>query len=272
MAGLVGYLVAGVRGQAQVTAADPAWTRNARAIHATFTGVAGTLALFGDSITESLAFWAPLAEVRGPAPPAIEAAFLRVKARLRPECWSQWRGEGFGNASKTTVAWGRQNVDRWLGTLRPEVALIMFGSNDLPARDQSGYPRALTEVAKACISRGTIPILSTLPPRSGLAREAAAFSDVVRSVAAELDVPLIDYHAAILARRPDDWDGSTIAAPGSDPYEVLTLISGDGVHPSNPAKYFKDYSDEALRISGFGLRTAQALLAYDQVISIISNP
>jgi hypothetical protein len=53
---------------------------------------------------------------------------------------------------------------------------------------------------------------------------------------------------------------------------VLTLISGDGVHPSNPARYFKDYSDEAVRTSGFGLRTAQALLAYDEVISIISGP
>ena len=148
----------------------------------------------------------------------------------------------------------------------------MFGSNDLPDRDQRGYRKALVEVAEACIKRGTVPIVSTVPPRSGLAAEAAAFSQIVRAVAKELDIPLIDYHAAILERRPDDWDGSTIAVPGSDPYEVLTLISGDGVHPSNPAKYFKDYSDEALRISGFGLRTAQALLAYDEVVSIISNP
>ncbi|WP_157898562.1 SGNH/GDSL hydrolase family protein [Luteitalea pratensis] len=268
--GLIGCLGAGTPVGAQDTAAEPTWARNARAIHGSFTGPPGTLALFGDSITESLAFWAPLAEERKPAPPNIEAAFARVKARLRPECWSEWRGEAFGNASKTTVAWARQNVDRWLETLKPEVALIMFGSNDLPDRDQRGYRIALVAVAEACIKRGTVPIVSTVPPRSGLAAEAAAFSQNVRVVARELDVPLIDYHAEILARRPLDWDGTTAAAPGGDPYEVLTLISGDGVHPSNPARYFKDYSDEALRISGFGLRTAQALLVYDAVISVIN--
>ena len=272
LGGLIGFIGAGPRVGGQVTSAEPRWARNARAIHGSFTGSPGTLALFGDSITESRAFWAPLAEERKPAPPAIEAAFARVKARLRPECWSKWRGQAYGNAPATTVAWARQNVDRWLETLRPEVALIMFGSNDLPNRDQRGFRKSFSEVAEACIKRGTVPILSTLPPRSGLAAEAAAFSGIVRAVAAQLDVPLIDYHAEILARRPNDWDGSIAAAPGADPYEALTLISGDGVHPSNPAKYFKDYSDEALRTSGFGLRTAQALLAYDEVVSIISGP
>ena len=267
--GLIGCFGVGTRLSAQLIPAG--WARNIRVIHGSFSGSPGTLALFGDSITESLAFWAPLAEERKPGPPAFEAAFARVKARLRPECWNEWRGEAFGNASMTNVAWARQNVDRWLETLKPEVALILFGTNDLPDRDERGYRRSLTEVAEACIKRGTVPMLSTLPPRSGLAREAATFSDIVRRAAAQLDVPLIDYHAEILKRRPNDWDGTTAAVPGGNPFEVLTLISGDGVHPSNPAMYFKDYSDEALSISGFGLRTAQALLAYDEVVSIISG-
>ena len=270
--GLIGFFAAGTRMGARGIPAEPGWARNARAIHGSFTGSPGTLALFGDSITESRAFWSPLAEERKPAPPEIEAAFARVNARLRPECWSDWRGEAYGNLSMTTVDWARRNVNRWLETLKPEAALIMFGSNDLPDGDQRGYRKSLMEVAEACIKRGTVPILSTLPPRSGLVGEAAAFSGIVRAVTAQLDVALIDYHAEILRRRPNDWDGTTAFTPGSDPYEVLTLISGDGVHPSNPARYFKDYSDEALRTSGFGLRTAQALLAYDELISIISGP
>jgi hypothetical protein len=272
LGGLIGCVVTRARVGMLAAQAEPKWASNARAIHRSFSGVPGTLALFGDSITESRAFWAPLNEERQPAPPLIEDAFARVKARLRPECWSEWRGEAYGNLSMQTVGWARRNVERWLETLKPEVALIMFGSNDLPDRDQRGYRKSLTEVAEACIKRGTVPMLSTLPPRSGLAAEAAAFSGIVRAVAAQLDVPLVDYHAEILTRRPNDWDGSIAAAPGEDPYEVLTLISGDGVHPSNPARYFKDYSDEALRTSGFGLRTAQALLAYDEVISILSEP
>lgn len=57
--GLIGCLGAGTPVGAQDTAAEPTWARNARAIHGSFTGPPGTLALFGDSITESLAFWAP---------------------------------------------------------------------------------------------------------------------------------------------------------------------------------------------------------------------
>src|SRR5687767_14102471 len=40
--------------------AEPAWVRPMRQVHARFTGKAGSFALFGDSITVSLAFWAPL--------------------------------------------------------------------------------------------------------------------------------------------------------------------------------------------------------------------
>ena len=47
-------------------------------------------------------------------------------------------------------------------------------------------------------------------------------------------MPLIDYQAEILKRRPDDWDGALPKfkdVPGSE-YEVPTLIARDGVHPS----------------------------------------
>src|SRR5438067_1167175 len=40
-------------------AADPEWVGPMRAVHAKFTGTPGTLGLFGDSITDSRAFWAP---------------------------------------------------------------------------------------------------------------------------------------------------------------------------------------------------------------------
>ena len=52
-------------------------------------------------------------------------------------------------------------------------------------------------------------ILSTIPPRHGFAGKSAAFAEVARKVARELSVPLVDYHAEILKRRPNDWDGAT---------------------------------------------------------------
>jgi len=60
---------------------------------------------------------------------------------------------------------------------------------------------------------------------------------------------LVDYCDEILTRGPFNWDGASAelnAIPG-DTYEVPTLISRDGVHPSNPKIFFKDFSDGAVR-------------------------
>ena len=73
-------------------------------------------------------------------------------------------------------------------------------------------------------------------------------------MARKLQIPVIDYQAEILRRRPKDWDGRLEKfGPVKDVYEVPTLISGDGVHPSNPKKYQNDFSQEALDGSGYNL-------------------
>jgi len=47
---------------------------------------------------------------------------------------------------------------------------------------------------------------------------------------------------------------------------VATLISKDGVHPSNPKNFSGDYSEEGLKSNGFVLRNYLTLLAYGEVI------
>jgi hypothetical protein len=86
-------------------------------------------------------------------------------------------------------------------------------------------------------------------------------------------VPLIDYFAEILKRRPDDWDGALPkfkGTPGGE-YEVPTLLARDGVHPSNPSK-FRDYSAESLRSNGYVLRNYLSLLSYADVIRRVLRP
>ena len=81
-------------------------------------------------------------------------------------------------------------------------------------------------------------------------------------------MPLSDYHGEIIQRRPDDWDGSLPQfkdTPGGV-YEVGTLISRDGVHPSNPREFTGDFSEKALAIHGFGLRDYLTLLSYAKVV------
>jgi len=111
-----------------------------------------------------------------------------------------------------------------------------------------------------------VVILSTLPPRHGMAEKSAVYADAVRKIAREMKVPLTDYHAEILKRRPDDWDGAADKFKGHEGYDVPTLISRDGVHPSHPVKFRDDYSEEALNANGFSLRNYLVLMKYAEVI------
>jgi hypothetical protein len=79
----------------------PHWVEPMRKVHAKFTGRKGTFALFGDSITVSMAFWAGLPHDRKHMPPEGEKAFDLVNGHMLKECWAGWRGAA---ASATTAA------------------------------------------------------------------------------------------------------------------------------------------------------------------------
>jgi lysophospholipase L1-like esterase len=248
-------------------AADPEWVAPTKKVHARFSGTPGTLALFGDSITVSLAFWAPLrGEPKGMSK-EMEAAHKLVKDYMRPEGWDKGRGAKYGNEGGMTIRWAHENGAKWLKDHNPEVAVIMFGTNDLGALEETEYATQTAEVVDRCLKNGTVVILTTPPPRSGLLDKSRQFAEAVRRVAKDKKVPLIDYHAEILKRRPVDWDGALPKfkdLKGSE-YEVPTLIARDGVHPSFP-KSHQDYSEESLRSNGYALRSYLTLLAYADVI------
>lgn len=245
--------------------AEP-WIEPMKKVHARFTGTPGTLALFGDSITVSMAFWSALAGEPKNMPAAMAKDLELVKKTMKPECWSKWRGPAFGNQGSMTIRWAHENVDDWLKKLNPEVAVIMFGTNDLGQLNLPEYETKTRAVVERCLKNGTVPILTTPPPRSGRLEQARQFADTVRKIGRDQQVPVIDYFAAIVQRRPDDWDGTLPKFKGAkDVYQVPTLISGDGVHPSNP-KQFQDYSEESLRSNGFALRSYLTLHAYADVI------
>ncbi|MGQ9574838.1 MAG: SGNH/GDSL hydrolase family protein [Thermoguttaceae bacterium] len=269
----MGLLAAAAASRAGPPLPGDYWVQPMRKVHARFTGRPGSFAQFGDSITVSRAFWFGLQHQRKNAPPEMDRAYELVSKYMLPECWD-WKGPQYGSEGGMTIRWAHQNVDTWLSRLNPEVALIMFGTNDLGMLDLEEYEAKTRQVVQKCLDRGTVVILSTIPPRHGQADKAAQFAEAVRRIARQLKVPLCDYHAEILKRRPDDWDGTLEKfkhLPG-DEYNVPTLISRDGVHPSNPRKYAGDYSAEALRCSGYGLRSYLALLKYAEVIREVLAP
>ena len=152
--------------------------------------------------------------------------------------------------------------------------MVMFGSNDVREGNAADYERKLRSVVRRCLENGSVVILTTAPPRSGFVEKSKEFADAVRQVAADLKVPLIDYQAEILKRRPKDWDGSLPQfkdAAQEDVYQVPTLIAGDGVHPSNPAKY-GDWSEESLQHNGYSLRSYLTLMKYAEVLRTVIDP
>jgi len=192
-----------------------------------------------------------------------------VKQYLQEKCWRQWKGAEFGNASGRTVRWAHENIDDWLRRMNPEAAVIMFGTNDLGSLEVEEYEQKTQEVVRKCLANGTVVILSTIPPRHGRLEKAKEFAGVVRRVGRSLNVPVCDYMAAVLDRRPDDWDGALPKFRPREGYDVLTLIAGDGVHPSNPREFQNDFSEKGLSTNGYTLRNYLVLRDYANVIRLV---
>jgi hypothetical protein len=253
---------------------DPAWVEAMSAVHARFKGRRGTFAHFGDSMTVSMAFWMPLQDKPKNLTPAGAAAHKCVDDYMVTDCWSRWKGYQFGNEGGRTIRWAEENVDAWLKLLNPEVALIMFPPNNQRQIELDEYRQKTRAVVRRCLENGTIVILNTLPPYSGLLNQTEKYAEVTAAVAREEKVPLVDLFGEVLRRRPDDWDGSLKKFSGTpgNPYEVPTLIARDGRHLSNPTRFFGDFSEEALNNNGYGLRSYLVLLEYHQVIEKVLDP
>ena len=122
--------------------------------------------------------------------------------RASPLCWRDWRGPEFGNNGSMTIRWAHENLGDWLKRLNPEVALILFGTNDLGQLEHEEYEAKTRDVVRRCLENGTIVILNTIPPASGRLEKSRVFAEVVAKIARDEKVPLVDYFGEILRRRP----------------------------------------------------------------------
>jgi len=245
-----------------------------REVHRSFTGRPGTLAQFGDSITITMAYWAPLSNDPKGLSSSGSEALKRVKDYMLDECWRDWKGPEFGNNGGMTIRWAHENLDDWLKRLNPEVAVIMFGTNDLGQLQRAEFEEKTRDVVRRCLANGTVVILNTIPPFSGRTEQSHEFADSIAKIARDANVPLVDYFGEVMRRRPEDWDGTLekFKSTAGDEYQVPTLISRDGVHPSFPSQFSNDFSEQALNSSGYNLRSYLVMTAYSRVIAEVLRP
>ncbi len=138
--------------------------------------------------------------------------------------------------------------------VRPAVALIMLGTNDVIATPPTVFERNLRAVIEITIEQGIIPVISTIPSFRNLDinDRVAALNMIIVELALEYEIPLWNYHAA-LAPLPKKG------------------VSSDGVHPTvdygHPADFIAPYLDH-----GMTIRNLTALQALDAVWKTVIQP
>lgn len=202
------------------------WAR-VRQIAGGFRGRPGMVMHLGDSITRDPAYaaWA----LRGPNKTAEEeeaCRWMRAGHANDSDGWHLATGPE-PRTARNGITSGQILSGELLGATpadmlercEPQIVIVMLGTNDasrLVHPDE--YLANMRAIVAACLARHAIPVVSTIPPHYRRRKLAAHYNDLLRGLALEHGLPLIDFFSEIAARQPSDWNG--------------TLMQKNDVHPS----------------------------------------
>jgi hypothetical protein len=117
--------------------------------------------------------------------------------------------------------------------VKPSVALIMLGTNDVASTALDTYRSNLGRIVQITVDRGIIPVLSLLPTRQGYENSIPAFNQVIADTAAANDIPLWNFGGAIYALDNNGLsDGIHPSAPpgnGPDDFAAAADFTGDNL-------------------------------------------
>ena len=234
---------------------------------------AGVFVKIGDSITASPSFLQALAceaprlgawgELRGTleffgetaVPLGSEEALCPTSnsySRLGLAAVGGWRAvDALAPRESFPECQGLPAVACELRLLRPSIALIMFGTNDLEDFTAVQFRRDLARVARLVSGAGTIPVISTIPPRAQrpFAQRVARFNAEIAALAENRALPLWNFWRQMVEPGVPNWG-----------------LSRDGVHPSAlcPPCTAVDFRPPGLRY-GYALRNLGALRVLDRL-------
>ena len=229
-------------------AADNYWVKPMKELHQKFAGKKGFVALYGDSITYAKEFWLPIKEG------VKNCKDIDVKilvSYISEDSWALKKGVKNGNYPGWTIKNGLSVIDACLKKHNPEVAIVMFGANDVQfgSPSETGYDKDMRTFVQKCLDNYSIVLISTVPPWKEHLDGIKHYNDEIVKIAKEKGLPVIEYYEEIMKRRPKDWNG--------------ILVSG--VHPTWVKETGNDFSEENLKNSGYALRSYVTLKKYDEV-------
>jgi hypothetical protein len=222
-------------------------------VAAKFTGKEGVVVHLGDSITYANGYsgWARGGKGKTPQDQAV-CKWMHVGEDNDLDGFFLCRVDRPGGHSDTACGGirseeylagarsGFPSLAEILKKYNPQVAIVMLGTNDATAgRSVADYKGSMVKIADAIVANGTIPILSTIPPYPGKEELAKSYNAALLELVKEKHLPMIDFWAEIMKRRPNDWNGTLLgkndvhptsdqggAGPGSEPTEENLKNSG----------------------------------------------
>lgn len=222
-------------------------------VAAAFKGTEGVVLHIGDSITYANPYgqWARNGKGKTPADEAI-LKWMHAGKRDATDGWHLAAVDRPGGRSETAASGirsdemlagtksGLPSLAEMIKTYTPRMAVVMLGTNDASAsRKTEDYAADMERIVQTILDAGAIPILSTIPPHPKQEKLARDYNEALRKLAKAKKIPLIDYEAEILKRRPKDWNG--------------TLLAKDDVHPTAEGAALEP-TEENLKKSGYLLR------------------
>lgn len=132
---------------------------------------------------------------------------------------------------------------------RPSIALILIGTNDVGQMDAETYRENMTLILDKTIARSILPVLSTIPPRTGYDAQVNEFNGIIHALASEYGIPVWEYHASMM-QLPNNG------------------LEADGLHPSYPPDTIGQWEAAANFVGenlkyGYNMRNLTALQVLD---------
>ncbi len=243
------------------------WVEPMKTLNKGFSGTKGQVALFGDSITNSMAFWKVVSWTNPDEFIPGDGSTGKDGLPKKPQN-KRWRDiilgvEKRGPENGNQSGWKTGNLlpamDAVISRDKPELAIIMIGTNDVAGNKlPAEYQKELEQIVQKCLDAKCIPILNTIPPRKSCDDAVAKVKQIVKDTAAKFKIPLVDYHAEMIRISGGAWEG--------------TVMHSDGVHPSNNTGKSHILNEENMKQNGYALRTWVNFLMFREIYFKVLEP
>ncbi|OGJ87108.1 MAG: hypothetical protein A2268_15480 [Candidatus Raymondbacteria bacterium RifOxyA12_full_50_37] len=206
----------------------------------------GNVAVFGNSITNTMAFWSPFASGSPGPVPGTNASSYTTNKDNNTNC----------AVSGYTIVNGLQCLAGAMEALTPEVMLAEYGTNDITKDLTGSFGFRYKTYVTVVLNKGVIPILSTIPPLQSngtdYSAQVAAINDSIKRVAREKHAVVVDFWQAFMDHT------------GNNPFSS-TWYGDQYVHPSGGA----GLTDTSNPGCGYAIRNAVSWHAVNKVYRII---